>query len=185
MPPVGMQRHGQPHVSSSTHPQNMGKCQRRTLRYQARWKINFLFAQFQTSACRGLLNNQAAQSPNAHMAFNGPPSYPGGPQGAPAPAHQPMGPQMRPHFMPGQQGFLAGRWTRRRSAGRQLYEQQRALPVAVSAYGQPRSAGGGCGGHGRCGGGGGGQIPSPGALQRPQMMSNPMQNVSAMQNVSL
>lgn len=25
MPPVGMQRQGQPHVSSSTHPQNMGK----------------------------------------------------------------------------------------------------------------------------------------------------------------
>lgn len=24
MPPVGMQRQGQPHVSSSTHPQNMG-----------------------------------------------------------------------------------------------------------------------------------------------------------------
>ncbi|XP_016977543.1 transcription intermediary factor 1-alpha isoform X7 [Drosophila rhopaloa] len=152
MPPVGMQRHGQPHVSSSTHPQNMD------------------------ISLRGLLNNQAAQSPNAHMAFNGPPSYPGGPQGAPAPAHQQMGPQMRPHFMPGQQGFPQGggpgggpRDANFMSSNARFQSQyQRMANHAAAMAGAA--------------GGGGGQIPSPGALQRPQMMSNPMQNVSAMQN---
>ncbi|XP_002096441.3 transcription intermediary factor 1-alpha isoform X1 [Drosophila yakuba] len=158
MPPVGMQRHGQPHVSSSTHPQNMD------------------------ISLRGLLNNQAAQSPNAHMAFNGPPSYPGGPQGAPAPAHQPMGPQMRPHFMPGQQGFSQGGGPGggprdanfMNSNARFQSQYQRMANHAQQAAAAAAMAG--------AAGGGGGQIPSPGALQRPQMMSNPMQNVSAMQN---
>eukprot|EP00099_Drosophila_melanogaster_P003761 NP_001163665.1 bonus, isoform B [Drosophila melanogaster] len=152
MPPVGMQRHGQPHVSSSTHPQNMD------------------------ISLRGLLNNQAAQSPNAHMAFNGPPSYPGGPQGAPAPAHQPMGPQMRPHFMPGQQGFSQGGGPGggprdanfMNSNARFQSQYQRMANHAQQAAAAAAMAG--------AAGGGGGQIPSPGALQRPQMMSNPMQN---------
>ncbi|XP_052841905.1 transcription intermediary factor 1-alpha isoform X6 [Drosophila gunungcola] len=152
MPPVGMQRHGQPHVSSSTHPQNMD------------------------ISLRGLLNNQAAQSPNAHMAFNGPPSYPGGPQGAPAPAHQQMGPQMRPHFMPGQQGFSQGGGPGggprdpnfMSSSARFQSQYQRMANHAQQAAAAAAMAG--------AAGGGGGQIPSPGALQRPQMMSNPMQN---------
>ncbi|XP_017048791.1 transcription intermediary factor 1-alpha isoform X5 [Drosophila ficusphila] len=155
MPPVGMQRHGQPHVSSSTHPQNMD------------------------ISLRGLLNNQAAQSPNAHMVFNGPPSYPGGPQGAPAPAHQQMGPQMRPHFMPGQQGFSQGGGSGggprdgnfMSSNARFQSQYQRMANHAQQAAAAAAMAGGG-----------GGQIPSPGALQRPPMMSNPMQNVSGMQN---
>ncbi|XP_037711126.1 transcription intermediary factor 1-alpha isoform X5 [Drosophila subpulchrella] len=159
MPPVGMQRHGQPHVSSSTHPQNMD------------------------ISLRGLLNNQAAQSPNAHMAFNGPPSYPGGPQGAPAPAHQSMGPQMRPHFMPGQQGFSQGggpgggpRDANFMNSNARFQSQYQRM--ANHAQQQAAAAAAMAG----AAGGGGGQIPSPGALQRPPMMSNPMQNVSAMQN---
>ncbi|CAD7092367.1 unnamed protein product [Hermetia illucens] len=77
MGPVGMQRQGQPHVSSSTHPQNMD------------------------ISLRGLLNNQNAPPPNqGHINFNGPPNYPGnGPQNGPP--HQNMPPQMRPHYMAG------------------------------------------------------------------------------------
>ncbi|XP_051863941.1 E3 ubiquitin-protein ligase TRIM33 isoform X2 [Drosophila albomicans] len=157
MPPVGMQRQGQPHVSSSTHPQNMD------------------------ISLRGLLNNQAAQSPTAHLGFNGPPSYPGGPQGAPSPAHQQLGPQMRPHFMAGQQNFGQGgggpgggprdnsnfmnsnaRFQSQYQRMASQHAQQQAAAAAMAG------AGGG--------GGGGGQIPSPGALQRPPMMPNPMQN---------
>ncbi|SPP82568.1 transcription intermediary factor 1-alpha isoform X2 [Drosophila guanche] len=155
MPPVGMQRHGQPHVSSSTHPQNMD------------------------ISLRGLLNNQAAQSPNAgHMGFNGPPSYPGGPQGGPSPAHQQMGgPQMRPHFMGGQQGFSQGggggpgggprdnNFMSSNAARFQSQYQRMASHAQQAAVAAMAGAGGG-----------GGQIPSPGALQRPQMMQNPMQN---------
>ncbi|XP_017849523.1 transcription intermediary factor 1-alpha isoform X2 [Drosophila busckii] len=147
MPPVGMQRQGQPHVSSSTHPQNMD------------------------ISLRGLLNNQGAQSSNAHMGFNGPPSYPGGPQGAPSPAHQQLGPQMRPHFLSGQQGFGQGAGgggrdsnsfmnsnARFQSQYQRMAQQQAAAAMASAS------------------GGGGGQIPSPGTLQRQPMLPNPMQN---------
>ncbi|XP_030369843.1 transcription intermediary factor 1-alpha isoform X2 [Scaptodrosophila lebanonensis] len=150
MPPVGMQRQGQPHVSSSTHPQNMDM------------------------SLRGLLNNQAAQSPNAaHMSFNGPPSYPGGPQGAPSPAHQQLGPQMRPHFMPGQQSFPQSPGgpnnnSFMNSSARFQSQYQRLANHAQQQAAVAAMAGAAAGG--------GGQIPSPGALQRPQMMPNPMQN---------
>ncbi|KAM7363168.1 tripartite motif-containing protein bonus isoform 6-T6 [Cochliomyia hominivorax] len=157
-PSLAMQRQGQPHVSSSTHPQNMD------------------------ISLRGLLNNQAAQSPNQppHMPpFNGPPSYPGGPQGAPSP--QQMGPQMRQHFMggpPGQQhqnypptppggpnnpNFMNNSAAAAAAARFQSYQrmsshaQQQAAVAAMASSGQ-------------------GQIPSPNAMQRPQIHHNPMQN---------
>ncbi|XP_017484474.1 PREDICTED: E3 ubiquitin-protein ligase TRIM33 isoform X4 [Rhagoletis zephyria] len=157
MPPVGMQRQGQPHVSSSTHPQNMDM------------------------SLRGLLNNQAAQSPNqAHISFNGPPNYPGGPQGAASP-HQQMTTQMRPHFMggpPGQQhqnypqntpggpnnpNFINNTARFQNYQRMSSHAQQQAAVAAMSSGGGP---GGPCGS----------QIPSPNAMQRPQMMPNPMQN---------
>ncbi|XP_068155302.1 E3 ubiquitin-protein ligase TRIM33 isoform X1 [Drosophila tropicalis] len=153
MPPVGMQRQGQPHVSSSTHPQNMD------------------------ISLRGLLNNQAAQSPNAHMAFNGPPSYPGGPQGAPSPAHQQMGPQMRPHFLSSQQsGFSQGgggqgggpRDASFMSSNARFQSQYQRM----ASHAQQQAAAAAMAGAA----GGGGQIPSPGSMQRPPMMPNPMQN---------
>ncbi|XP_037945595.1 E3 ubiquitin-protein ligase TRIM33 isoform X2 [Teleopsis dalmanni] len=156
--PVGMQRQGQPHVSSSTHPQNMD------------------------ISLRGLLNNQAAQSPNQpHMSFNGPPNYPGGPQGAPSP-HQQMGPQMRPHFMGGPPGQQHQNFTQNPPGGpnnpnflnnnprfpnyqrMSTHAQQQAAVAAMTSSGA--GPGGPCGG----------QIPSPGAMQRPQIMNNPMQN---------
>lgn len=174
MPPVGMQRQGQPHVSSSTHPQNMGT-------YKNKIIVSILIQGFMFPldiSLRGLLNNQAAQSPNAHLAFNGPPSYPGGPQGAPSPAHQQSLPPMRAHFMPGQQNFGQGGGpgggprdnnsfmnsnARFQSQYQRLasHAQQQAAAAAMASAGA-----------------GGGQIPSPGALQRPPMMPNPMQNVS-------
>lgn len=128
---------------------------------------------------RGLLNNQAAQSPNAHLAFNGPPSYPGGPQGTPSPAHQQLGPQMRPHFMPGQQGFGQGGGpgggprdssSFMNSNARFQSQYQRMANHAHQQAAAAAMAGASAAG--------GGQIPSPGSLQRPQMMPNPMQNVS-------
>ncbi|XP_058974109.1 E3 ubiquitin-protein ligase TRIM33 isoform X1 [Musca domestica] len=163
MPPtLAMQRQGgQPHVSSSTHPQNMD------------------------ISLRGLLNNQAAQSPNQppHMQpFNGPPSYPGGPQGAPSP-HQQMGPQMRQHFMAGPPGqhqqnfpptppggpsnpnFMNNSAAAAAAARFQTYQrmsshaQQQAAVAAMASSGPV-----------------GGQIPSPGPMQRPQMHHSPMQN---------
>uniref|UniRef100_W8BEM5 E3 ubiquitin-protein ligase TRIM33 n=1 Tax=Ceratitis capitata TaxID=7213 RepID=W8BEM5_CERCA len=157
MPPVGMQRQGQPHVSSSTHPQNMDM------------------------SLRGLLNNQAAQSPNqAHISFNGPPTYPGGPQGAASP-HQQMNTQMRPHFMGGPPGQQHQNYPQNTPGGpnnpnymnntarfqgyqrMSSHAQQQAAVAAMSSGGGP---GGPCGS----------QIPSPNAMQRPQIMSNPMQN---------
>ncbi|XP_059612511.1 E3 ubiquitin-protein ligase TRIM33 isoform X2 [Phlebotomus argentipes] len=75
-PNMGMpNRQGQPHVSSSTHPQNMD------------------------ISLRGLLNNQGAgQSPCHNMGgFNAPPSY-----NASQPSGPPQGiPQMRPPYMSG------------------------------------------------------------------------------------
>lgn len=145
--------------------------------------ITFLFLDI---SLRGLLNNQAAQSPNQppHMQpFNGPPSYPGGPQGAPSP-HQQMGPQMRQHFMagpPGQQhqnfpptppggpnnpNFMNNSAAAAAAARFQTYQrmsshaQQQAAVAAMASSGS-----------------GGGQIPSPGPMQRPPMHHNPMQNV--------
>ncbi|XP_067615834.1 E3 ubiquitin-protein ligase TRIM33 isoform X3 [Eurosta solidaginis] len=157
MTPVGMQRQGQPHVSSSTHPQNMDM------------------------SLRGLLNNQAAQSPNqAHISFNGPPNYPGGTQGATSP-HQQMNTQMRPHFMGGPPGQQHQNYPQNAPGGPntpnflnntarfQTYQrmsshaQQQAAVAAMSSGGGP---GGPCGS----------QIPSPNAMQRPQIMPNSMQN---------
>ncbi|KAL9890329.1 tripartite motif-containing protein bonus isoform 4-T4 [Glossina fuscipes fuscipes] len=152
MPPVGMQRQGQPHVSSSTHPQNMD------------------------ISLRGLLNNQAAQSPNQPMSFNGPPNYPG-PQGAPSP-HQQMCAQMRPHFMggpPGQQhpsfppggpnnpNFINNSVAAAAAARFPNYQRMSSHAQQQAAVAAMASSGGS-------------QIPSPGAMQRPQMMGNPMQN---------
>ncbi|XP_014089165.1 E3 ubiquitin-protein ligase TRIM33 isoform X2 [Bactrocera oleae] len=156
MPP-GMQRQGQPHVSSSTHPQNMDM------------------------SLRGLLNNQAAQSSNqAHISFNGPPNYPGGPQGAASP-HQQMNTQMRPHFMGGPPGQQHQNYPQNTPGGPnnpnyinntarfQNYQrmsshaQQQAAVAAMSSGAGP---GGPCGS----------QIPSPNPMQRPQIIPNPMQN---------
>lgn len=83
-PVPGMQRQpGQPHVSSSTHPQNMD------------------------ISLRGLLNNQPGQIQNQnHIAYNShsnhPVNYSGGPsvQNGPSPPHQ----QMRQHYLPGGHG---------------------------------------------------------------------------------
>ncbi|KAI8120751.1 E3 ubiquitin-protein ligase TRIM33 [Lucilia cuprina] len=116
-PSLAMQRQGQPHVSSSTHPQNRSK------------------------------------STASYAPFNGPPSYPGGPQGAPSP--QQMGPQMRQHL-----------WAVHRQRPLHVsnhtkfvnHAQQQAAVAAMASSGQ-------------------GQIPSPNAMQRPQMHHNPMQNV--------
>lgn len=135
---------------------------------------------------RGLLNNQAAQSPNQpHMSFNGPPNYPGGPQGAPSPhQHQQIGPQMRPHFIGGPPGQQHQSFPQNPPGGPnnpnymnsnarfQTYQrmsshaqQQAAVAAMATNQGGP--------GTGPCGN----QIPSPGAMQRPQMIPNPMQNV--------
>jgi len=96
-----------------------------------------------------------------------------------------MGPQMRPHFMPGQQGFSQGggpgggpRDANFMNSNARFQSQYQRM--ANHAQQQAAAAAAMAG----AAGGGGGQIPSPGALQRPPMMSNPMQNVSAMQNVS-
>lgn len=148
MPPVGMQRQGQTHVSSSTHPQNMD------------------------ISLRGLLNNQAAgQSPNQpHMSFNGPPSYPGGgPQGAPSPL-QNMGPQMRPHFISGPPGQQHQNFPPNQPGGPStpnfMNNGPRFQNFQRMSNHQPGMSGGG------------GQIPSPGPgpMPRQNIMQNPMQN---------
>lgn len=132
---------------------------------------------------RGLLNNQAAQSSNqAHISFNGPPNYPGGPQGAASP-HQQMNTQMRPHFMGGPPGQQHQNYPQNTPGGPnnpnyinntarfQNYQrmsshaQQQAAVAAMSSGAGP---GGPCGS----------QIPSPNPMQRPQIIPNPMQNVS-------
>ena len=126
------------------------------------------------------------------MSFNGPPNYPGGPQGAPSP-HQQMGPQMRPHFMggpPGQQhqsfpqnppGGPNNANFMNNSAAAARYQNtyqrmsshaQQQAAVAAMATGASGAQGVPCGN----------QIPSPGAMQRPSMMPNPMQNVSDNEN---
>lgn len=83
MGPVGIQRQGQPHVSSSTHPQNMD------------------------ISLRGLLNNQGVQSPSPNIVgYTAAQNYTNSAPPQNGPPHQHMPPQMRPHFIggpPGQQ----------------------------------------------------------------------------------
>lgn len=86
---------------------------------------------------------------------------------------------MRPHFMPGQQGFGQGGGpgggprdssSFMNSNARFQSQYQRMANHAHQQAAAAAMAGASAAG--------GGQIPSPGSLQRPQMMPNPMQNVS-------
>lgn len=138
MPPVGMQRHGQPHVSSSTHPQNMGKSRPRL---SEGGKLIRFVGNFRHQPA-GIAKQPGGTEPQCPHGIQWPAQLSRRTAGSTVTGPPADGPPDAAAFYARPAGLLAGRWSGGRTARHQLHEQQCTFSVAVPAHGQPRPAGG-------------------------------------------